>query len=233
MHLFFLPHLRNGETIIPDAGQVRHIRALRLQEGDEVSLTDGHGHLATGILEGDRKTLRIVIRSMVTSAPQVPFLTVIIAPTKNHDRLEWFVEKAVEIGVHRICLAECDNSERPVVRVDRLQRMAITALQQSQRYYLPEIETPKPFIELLEKPWPAAKFIAHCHPESTKPFLRDVLTRGADAVMAIGPEGDFSRDEVYRAEQAGWLSVSLGKSRLRTETAGLTAVHTFELTNQV
>ncbi|MFO0362300.1 MAG: RsmE family RNA methyltransferase [Flavobacteriales bacterium] len=232
MHLFFFPHLRVGETVIPDHESVRHLKALRIQPGEHIALTDGKGHRYTGELIAGKKEMNIAVLSSETFTPQLPQLTLAIAPTKNHDRLEWLVEKAVEIGVHRILLIECDHSERPVARMDRLERMAVAALKQSQRYYLPVIEPLKTFSSVIEMPFDGMRFLAHCYDEVQKKLLRDALIPERDALIAIGPEGDFSRDEVYRVEQAGWVSVSLGKSRLRTETAGLAAVHTFEIINQ-
>jgi len=232
MHLLFFPHVQVGETVVFDHETARHLKALRIREGEMIHLTDGKGKRFKASLHKTGKEASCNVISEEAYTPQRPQLSVAIAPTKNHDRLEWFVEKAVEIGVHRIYLIECENSERPTVRYDRLERMAVAALKQSQRYWLPEIFPIHSFKELAQRDFEGTKFLAHCYAEHPKKLLRDVLTKNSDTLICIGPEGDFSREEIYLAEKNGFVSVSLGQSRLRTETAGLAAVHTFELINQ-
>lgn len=232
MHLLYYPHIRIGEEVAPDADAVRHLRALRLREGDHLKLTDGKGNCFEGRISRSSRQVMIEVLSVQTVSFNAPNLTLAVAPTKNHDRLEWLVEKAVEIGVFEILLLDCEHNEGGKVRHDRLERMAIAALKQSQRFYLPQIHPVIPFGDLLQRPFNGLRCLAHCYEDSSKRLLKNVLVQGEDALICIGPEGDFSRDEVDQAEQAGFIPVSLGKSRLRTETAGLAAVHTFDLINQ-
>jgi len=155
-----------------------------------------------------------------------------IAPTKNSDRLEWFSEKSVEIGVGRITLIHCEHSERPRINSERLQRIAISALKQSGRTWLPLISELQPFEQWVKSCSAELKGVAHCIDGADKILLRDFILPAKSAAIAIGPEGDFSPAEVRLAAVAGFQAVSLGEARLRTETAALAAVHTYNLLNQ-
>jgi len=229
--LLYFPQIRLGEALFPDPDTVRHLKALRVREGEVIWLTDGKGQRYEGRLSGTGKEASIEVLGIEAFTPSVPLLHMAIAPTRHPDRLEWFVEKAVEIGVHCITLITCDHSERTQVRSERLERVAIAALKQSQRYTLPPIYPVTTFRSLIERPFEGQRLIAHCYDEVEKVSLKQALQPGQDALICIGPEGDFSRDEVDLATESGMIGISLGSARLRTETAGLVAVHTFELTN--
>lgn len=159
-------------------------------------------------------------------------MEIAIAPTKNTDRLEWFVEKAVELGVQKISLIKCEHSERPHLKLDRLYRVAIAAIKQSRKTHLPEITEVQPFPQWIAHTNAPIKCIAHCADDVQKTLLQAVIRKGENTIIAIGPEGDFSSSEVALAKQNGFTSVSLGEARLRTETAGMAAVHTFQLIQQ-
>ena len=221
-----------GRSVELDAQDALHIsKVLRMKPGSSVQITNGRGELFQGILVVSAKSQAIEIQSLLSSGAPKHHLEMIVAPTKNQDRLEWFIEKAVEIGVGKIQLITADHSERSHIRHDRLERIAISAMKQSLKLHLPEILEPVSFNQWLSVTGDNT-FIAHCRDTPPKRLLRDVLVKGNEAKIAIGPEGDFSVAELQKAVEAGCMPVSLGESRLRTETAALCAVHTFELINQ-
>jgi 16S rRNA (uracil1498-N3)-methyltransferase len=158
------------------------------------------------------------------------FLHIGIAPTKSMDRFEWFLEKAVEIGIDEITPVFCAHSERIKMKTDRLQKILISAMKQSLKAYLPKLNEPSDLKSLLLKDLKGQKFIAYCE-SGEEDELQRVYRRGEDAVILIGPEGDFSSEEVSIAEKKEFIPISLGKSRLRTETAGIVACHTILLMN--
>jgi 16S rRNA (uracil1498-N3)-methyltransferase len=154
-----------------------------------------------------------------------------IAPTKNIERMEWFLEKATEIGVTRVTPLLCRYSERKEIKHDRLEKVMVSAMKQSLKAYLPKLDELTKFNELINQPFSGQKFIAHCD-DQHRDLLRNLVEPNRDYLILIGPEGDFSSEEIEMAMQAGFLPVSLGNSRLRTETAGVVACHTFNLLNQ-
>ncbi len=233
MNLFYHPDARNGNTVLFDAAESLHMtRALRKKSGDVIDLTDGCGHHFTASLDvGKRETTATIISSEFFE-PRKNFLEVAMAPTKNNERLEWLVEKAVEIGIDKISLILCDHSERPHLKTDRLLKIAISAMKQSLRFYLPEISPLIKFSDWAEACNQSVKCIAYCDENSPRRLLQHTLLVNTGAAVAIGPEGDFSSAEIAFALSKGFHPVSLGDARLRTETAALAAVHTFELVNQ-
>lgn len=234
-----MKELRFFYTPTPEAGQLpqdeaQHaLRVLRLGMGDELHLIDGKGAFHRAVItEADNHHCRYRI---LESVPQQPEWTgkihIAVAPTKNMDRMEWFVEKATEIGFDRLTLLDCRFSERRVVKNERLEKIIVSAMKQSHKAWLPQLDEMTPFHKFITQPdLPAQRFIAHCY-EGEKPFLLDLLAPCTPALVLIGPEGDFSIDEVRAAEAAGFRSVSLGTSRLRTETAALVAVHMMRIRN--
>lgn len=149
---------------------------------------------------------------------------------ENMDRIEWFVEKATEIGFDELSFLNCRYSERKVIKTERIEKIVVSAVKQSLKARKPIVNEMEDFGRFMQRDFSGQKFIAHCY-EGEKPLLKDVLKPGEDAVVLIGPEGDFSREEVEKAESLGFQPISLGKSRLRTETAALVAVHTMNLFN--
>ena len=154
-----------------------------------------------------------------------------MAPTKNMDRNEWFAEKATEIGLDELTFLNCRFSERRVIKNERIEKILVSAIKQSLKARLPRLNEMTDFSTFITQDFQGQKFIAHCY-EGEKPLLKDVLKPGEDAVVLIGPEGDFSEEEVGKAVECGFMPISLGKSRLRTETAALVACHTINLLNQ-
>ena len=220
-----------------DAEESRHaVRVLRMREGDEIHVTDGKGNLyCCRIVEASDKgcTIESVSQLPATHYP-LPALHLAVAPTKNPSRMEWLVEKAVEIGVNEITLLECDHSERAFLKTDRLERIALSAMKQSLHTILPQIHPAVNFSKWLSTTncqLPTQKFIAHCEADKPRTPLASALQPGRDTVVLIGPEGDFSKEEIVLALECGFQPVSLGPSRLRTETAALYAVTAFNLIN--
>lgn len=155
-------------------------------------------------------------------------LHIAMAPTKNMDRNEWFAEKATEIGIDELTFLNCRYSERKVMKNERVEKILISAIKQSLKARIPKLNPMTDFNTFIEQTFDGQKFIAHCY-EGEKPLLKEVLKRGESALVLIGPEGDFSEEEVKKAINKGFIPISLGKSRLRTETAALVACHTLHL----
>ena len=241
LRFFYTPEPASG--LLPDDEAQHALRVLRLQMGDELNLMDGKGVFYHAVItEATNHRCRYRIDE---TQPQQPEWTgtihLAVAPTKNMDRMEWLAEKATEIGFDRFSLLDCRFSERRVVKSERLQKILVSAMKQSHKAWLPVLDEIMPFQKCITRPdLPAQRFIAHCYEDesaggehgSRPPFLLDVLQPHTPALVLIGPEGDFSIDEVHAAESAGFRSISLGTSRLRTETAALAAVHMMRLANR-
>ncbi|RRD89790.1 16S rRNA (uracil(1498)-N(3))-methyltransferase [Bacteroides heparinolyticus] len=232
MHIFYTPDIQTCAEL-PEEEAAHAVRVLRLQTGDEVTLTDGKGNFYRAEIS-TATNKRCLVRILET-IPQAPLWTghlhIALAPTKNMDRTEWFAEKATEIGFDELTFLNCRFSERKVVKTERISKILVSAIKQSLKARMPRLNEMTDFKQFVAQPFEGQKFIAHCY-EGEKPLLKDVLTPGLDAVILIGPEGDFSEEEVKTAEAHGFRPVSLGKSRLRTETAALVACHLLNLQNQ-
>lgn len=232
MHIFYTPDIETSHEL-PEEEAAHALRVLRLQPGDEVMLTDGKGnfHRARISLAAHKRCLVDLLETL----PQPPLwsghLHIALAPTKNMDRTEWFAEKATEIGIDELTFLNCRYSERKVLKTERIAKILISAVKQSLKARVPRLNEMTDFQTFVRQPFQGQKFIAHCH-ESGKTPLKDVVRKGEEAVVLIGPEGDFSEEEVRMAEEAGFIPVSLGPSRLRTETAALVACHILNLQNQ-
>lgn len=232
MHVFYTPDiLRNPE--LPEEEAQHCTRVLRLGVGDNITLTDGRGNFYKAeITVANSKRCLVAITETIHQNPLWPcHLHIAVAPTKNMDRNEWFAEKATEIGIDELTFLNCRFSERKVIKTERIEKILISAIKQSLKARLPKLNEMIDFTNFIAQDFKGQKFIAHCY-EGEKPLLKDVLTPGKDAVVLIGPEGDFSEEEVKAAIERGFTPISLGKSRLRTETAALVACHTMNLMNQ-
>ncbi|MFY0594512.1 16S rRNA (uracil(1498)-N(3))-methyltransferase [Roseivirga sp.] len=227
MQIFFQPEITNGVKQL-DAEESRHaIKVLRLKIGDEINLIDGKGTFYKATISNDNfRKCEFEITSQEKESSRNGYRHIAIAPTKNLDRTEWFVEKAVEIGIDRISFILTKNSERKFLKTDRLVKKAISAMKQSIKATLPILDELRPFQEFVTKEHQGSKFIAFVDFENPSE-LKDLVT-GNDLVM-IGPEGDFNAQEVEMAINNGFKKVSLGKSRLRTETAGIATAHILNL----
>jgi 16S rRNA (uracil1498-N3)-methyltransferase len=223
--LFYTPRIENGFAYL-DEEESRHlVTVLRRKIGDTLWLTDGKGVMYETTLSETGKKLAVAhIVAQKHMPSERPFrLHLAIAPTKQMERMEWFLEKATEIGVDEITLLRCKRSERETVRIDRLEKILVSAMKQSLRTRLPKLNELTPFANFVQKTGEGCKRIAWCA-DTPMPHVKDTIATAQDVVIAIGPEGDFSPEEVTAALKNGFEGVSLGAARLRTETAGLLAV---------
>lgn len=228
MRFFYVPNVQdNGE--LPEEEAMHALRVLRLKSGDEIMLTDGTGNFYKA--EITVAATRKCVFKLLETIPQTPIwrghLHLVVSPTKMMERMEWLVEKATEIGFDRISFINCDNSERRVIKVKRLEKIAVSAMKQSRKAWKPIIDEIVSFDELVAESTEGLRYIAHCYEEIKKVDLFNQLSisdKDEDVTLFIGPEGDFSLSEVKKAIDAGFVSVSLGESRLRTETAALYSV---------
>lgn len=232
MELFYTPHFaQNNYTLSPDESN-HCINVLRHKAGDEVTVTDGEGHLFEGsIVDAHHKRCRIEISKTNESEVVKPYLHIAIAPTKNMERLEWFIEKATEIGIDELTPILCQHSERKQLRLDRLEKIAVSAMKQSGRWHLPKVNELTPFKHFIKNVDDGLKCIAHCSHQHRDP-LKSLAIQSQKITLMIGPEGDFSSTEIDMGYSAGFKGISLGNSRLRTETAGIVACHTIRLMNE-
>jgi 16S rRNA (uracil1498-N3)-methyltransferase len=230
LNLFYLPGIPQGITHL-DPEESRHVvRVLRMNEDDQLDLTDGKGFFyAAKIVNADSKKCEFEILERKEIPKKKFHIHVAIAPTKNADRIEWFVEKAVEIGIDEISFILCKNSERKVMNMERIAKIAVSAMKQSQQAWLPKINEIAPFHKIFLLP-ADQKFIAYVDSVNPKQ-LQSAALAGKKYLVLIGPEGDFSGEELAMAVQNGFEKVSLGTHRLRTETAGLVAVQVLGLAN--
>ena len=231
LHIFYAPEIEATHELPADEA-AHAVRVLRMKEGDDLMATDGRGNLYDcTITLASNKHCRVNINSVDTPAPLWHGnIHLAVAPTKNMDRTEWLAEKATEIGMNQLSFLLCDNSERKVIKTERVEKIVVSATKQSHKATKPEVEEMIPFKKFISQDFKGQKFIAHCYDDipgtnNEKPFLGDVLSATDDALVMIGPEGDFSISEVQQAIAAGFTPIHLGRSRLRTETAGLVAVH--------
>lgn len=228
--LFYTTKIENGFAHL-DEEESRHLLSvLRRKPGDKIQLTDGLGFFYEAELAdvGKRHALARIISKNESAPARTSRLHIAIAPTKQIERFEWFLEKAVEIGVDEITPLLCHRSERDTVRLDRLEKIMISGMKQSLRAWLPKLNELTHFQKFATEATEIQKRIAWCS-ANLLPHLKTVITPHQNAVLAIGPEGDFSMEEVALARQNGFMEVGLGEARLRTETAGVLAVSIFNL----
>ena len=232
MHVFYTPNIGTSNEL-PEEEALHCVRTLRLGIGNEITLTDGKGcfYKAQITLSTNKRCL-FSINETIFQEPLWPcHIHIAMAPTKNMDRNEWLAEKATEIGIDELSFLNCRFSERKTIKTERVEKIIISAMKQSLKARLPKLNEMMDFNRFIAQEFKGKKYIAHCH-EGIKQPLKDLVKRGEDALVMIGPEGDFSKEEVKKAIECGFVPVSLGKSRLRTETAALVACHTLNLINQ-
>lgn len=208
------------------------IKVLRMRAGDPIHITDGCGNLFEGeILGQDARSCPVMLHSVIHEYGKRPFrLHMAVAPTKNMARFEWFLEKATEIGIDEITPLICEHSERVQIRTDRLKKLVVSAVKQSVKTYLPVLNEPVKMEDFIKMNHPPARFVAYVEEKQTL-HLKSAYQSG-DCTVLIGPEGDFSPGEMQSAVKYGFIPVSLGPSRLRTETAALVACHTINIANE-
>ena len=228
MEVFYSPEIKDGSCILPEEESVHCVRVLRHREGDEIYVIDGLGTLYTcRLTDASPKAARAqVLREEPDWGAHPYFLQMAVCPTKNMDRYEWFAEKATELGLDVISPVIGDHSERKVFKSDRLRRILLSASKQSLKGAVPQVEEPVSVRDFIASvPDDAVKIICCCFEgEVPRTSINDVLRMTKRIVILIGPEGDFSREEAALAVAQGFIPVHLGPSRLRTETAALTAV---------
>lgn len=232
MQLFYAPDI-SGNTYTLNEEESKHcIRVLRLTVGDEITLIDGKGGLfKTRITNPELKRCIVeVYESILEFEKRNHYLHIAIAPTKNIERFEWFLEKATEIGIDEITPLLCEHSERKVINNERLEKIIISAAKQSIKAYIPILNPLTPFKQFIQKNQTGDLFIAHCATKGLN-HLKNEIKPSNQSTILIGPEGDFSTDEITLALTNYYKEISLGTSRLRTETAGVIACHTVNLLN--
>jgi 16S rRNA (uracil1498-N3)-methyltransferase len=234
MQLFYNPTINETtETFSFDKEESKHIiKVLRKKDSDILHVTNGLGLLfKTEItLASDNKCTVKILSIEKTEAPKYK-LHLAVAPTKMNDRYEWFLEKATEIGIHEITPIICDRSERKVINIDRFEKIILSAMKQCNQMYLPKLNPAVTFKEFLKIEKDGTTLIAHCE-ETNKKSLKSILTPSTNYTILIGPEGDFSSKEIELALENNYTPVSLGETRLRTETAAIVACHSVVFTNE-
>jgi len=233
MQLFYHPRLDNSASqFVLDEQESGHmIKVLRKKEGDIFQVTNGKGYMFTAkIIVPNPKKCKAEIISTTKRPSKMYHFHLVVAPTKSNDRFEWFLEKATEIGVDEITPIICERSERKLIKKERMQKVIQSAMKQSVQAFLPKLNDAIPFKEFIEQPQDGLRFIAHCD-EEEKLELKRRVAPDKDITVLIGPEGDFSRNEIDQAYGKGFLPVSLGPNRLRTETAAIVACTTVNMIN--
>lgn len=230
MQLFYTPDITDIDYRMNETESKHAVRVLRLSNGDMIQLVDGKGNFYEAtIVDAHPKRCQLKITSKIPEYnKRGHYLHLAVAPTKNIDRFEWFLEKATEIGIDEITPLLCEHSERKIIKQERLEKVIISAMKQSIKAYLPKLNPLTSLQELFLTSSPFRKFIAHCY-ERDKRELKNEVEGSNSNLIVIGPEGDFSEKEVNLALENGFTPVSLGNSRLRTETAGVVACHTVNL----
>ena len=234
MNLFYSSEIDEHTITLCDDEAKHCAKVLRKSVGDEIRVIDGNGSLYTARIDsiGKRDCICAIIDKIENFGAHNYYVRMCVAPTKNIDRFEFFVEKAVEIGVDEIVPICSENSERKVINIDRIERIVLSAMKQSYKAKMPLIAEMTPIKDVLSASYSGLKCIAHCE-DSQKFLLRDMIKDFHEISILIGPEGDFSKSEIEIAMQHEWKPVSLGESRLRTETAAVAAVHTVNLMKQM
>lgn len=232
MHLFYTPDISAEQYVLSEPESKHAVKVLRLKEGDTIQLMDGQGSFFKAeIIDAHPKRCSVQVVKKEKHEPRPYKIHIAIAPTKNIDRLEWFLEKCTEMGIDRITPIICEHSERKVIKHDRLFKVIISACKQSLQAYVPILEPLTKVDHLIKEAADTDRCIAHCE-EHDKLSLKQLSANSNDLLILIGPEGDFSIREIELAKLHGFKPVSLGKSRLRTETAGIAACHTVHVVKE-
>ncbi|MEW5675312.1 16S rRNA (uracil(1498)-N(3))-methyltransferase [Flavobacterium enshiense] len=234
MQLFYNPDIHSALNDFSfDKEESKHIvKVLRKKEGDILHVTNGLGYLFSTeiILASDKKCTVKIVETKIQQ-PTDFYLHLAVAPTKMNDRFEWFLEKATEIGIHEITPIICEHSERKVIKTERFDKIIQSAMKQSLQYFLPKLNEPISFKEFVAKKHEGNLFIAHCE-ETHKTLLKEAVKPKEKYTLLIGPEGDFSEKEIKTALENKYIPVSLGNTRLRTETAAVVACHSIVFSNE-
>jgi len=233
MQLFYTPDISNKKYTFSIEESRHCIKVLRKKIGDNIYLVDGKGNLYhTTLIDNNPKRCMVMVNHKEREFNKRNYrIHMVVSPTKNNDRFEWFLEKVTELGIDEITPIICQNSERKVIKPARLNKILVAAMKQSLKAYLPQLNKAISWKEFIRQKFNTDRFIAHCR-EGSKTPLKQWLKPQQDVMILIGPEGDFSNTEVREAMSSGFVPVSLGKSRLRSETAAIAACHTINLANE-
>lgn len=233
MQIFYAPGI-TGSRYVLDEKESRHcVKVIRLKKGSPVRLIDGKGNLYEGIIsDPDPSACVIAVEKVITGFEKRPYrLHIAMSLLKNPERFEWFVEKSVEIGIDEITPLLCERTEKKGIRSERLKGIIVSAMKQSLKASLTHLNEPETFSSMVSKKYEGIRLIAHCDLSAARTSIREQYTRGSNALVLIGPEGDFTGGEIEEALSAGFRPVHLGESRLRTETAGIAACHSIYFIN--
>lgn len=226
MQLFYSPNIKQGDYSLPEIEAKHCSRVLRKDTGDKINIIDGEGTLYfCTIVDCSKKDCTVEVNSTTENFGAHHYnLHIAIAPTKNIDRIEWFLEKSTEIGINTISFINCDNSERKIIKEERLEKVIVSAMKQSLKAFKPNIIGMERFSNFIKQDFKTDQlYIAHCNEDIEKIHLKNIATnnQNKEIIILIGPEGDFSPSEIEEAISKGFKPISLGESRLRTETAAL------------
>ena len=226
MQLFYAPEITLPLYTLSEEESKHCVRVLRMKRGDELHITDGRGNMyRCKVVDDNAKRCTVeVVHTTPNYEPLAYELVMAVAPTKNIDRYEWFLEKATEVGISEVYPLECDHSERRQIKADREEKVITAAVKQSLKAYHPTLHDMTRFRDVVTMPFEGQKFIAHCNDDlGEREYLGKLVEKGGRSLILIGPEGDFSEEEITFALNNGFKAISLGKERLRTETAALIA----------
>lgn len=233
MQLFYTPNIDSNTYTFSKEESKHCIKVLRKKVGDNIHLVDGKGNLFhTELVDDNPKACIVEVKQKESDFNKRNYrIHMVVAPTKNNDRFEWFLEKATELGVDEITPIICQNSERKVIKPERLNKILVAAMKQSLKAYLPTLNDAVSWNDFIQQGFNTDRFIAHCGAGRKTPFKQWIKPQ-QEVMILIGPEGDFAETEVEEAMSNGFVPVSLGNSRLRTETAAVIACHTINLINE-
>lgn len=233
MNIFYTPDIIGEKYTLEESESKHCVRVLRYSKGDQLVMVDGKGGRYQAVItDPNPKRCAVEIFRAVPNFEKRNYrLHMAVAPTKNIDRFEWFLEKATEIGIDEITPLLCEHSERKQIKIDRLEKVMVAAMKQSLKAFLPKLNNLTNFDSFLKNTNFKNRFIAHCE-EGEKPYLFNVVEPKQNVLILIGPEGDFSLSEIGAALENGFREISLGSSRLRTETAGVVGTQIINLVNE-
>ncbi len=233
MHIFYTPDINSNFYTLSQEESKHCIKVLRLKTGDKIQLIDGKGGLYISEITDDnpkRCSVKVIETEKKNSRKDYKF-HIAVAPTKNIARFETFIEKATEIGIDKIIPFVSRYSERKTIKPERLDKVIISAVKQSKAFFKPVLENLTNFENIINSGFKGEKYIAHCYNSDTKKQIKEVYEKGKDVLILIGPEGDFSKEEVQKAVKKGFKEISLSDARLRTETAGIVACQIIDFMN--
>lgn len=231
MQIFYTPDILGIEYTFSEDESKHAIRVLRMNLGDDIFLVDGKGSFYEGVIsDAHPKRCKVLVKNVITDYEKRRYhLHIAISPLKNPDRFEWFLEKAVEIGIDEITPLLCSRTEKKMVSMERSNRIIESAMKQSIKAFHPVLHPLTKLEDLIKQPSSMVKMIATC--EGERKLIRECYQPGNNTLLLIGPEGDFTDEEVTIAKASGFISITLGNSRLRTETAGIAACHSISFLN--